>query len=577
MRAMAARLAQAYPRTNWDTGSAIEPLHDAIVGDVRPALLVLMGAVGFVLLIVCVNVAGLVLAQSMGRARELAIRRTLGAGRGRLILGMLLESLLHGLAGGAGGLVLAVWLTRAFAASAEGLGIPLLDQARLDATVMAFTAGLAILAAALFGALPAWQAGSGRDLAGRMRADGPQVAGGRRRVRSLLIVTQTALAVVLLVGAGLLARSFAQLRSVDVGFDPAHTQTFSVKLPGTRYAKTGQRARFVETLLDRVRSRPGVESAGAVFGLPMTAFGYTISARQVDGRMLDDREADRLAVHLRAATPDYFRTMGIRLVAGRAFEPTDREGAPLAVVVSESAAELLWPNADPIGHSIELGTRLGQDERRAGGEVVGVVADVRHRGPGQPARATVYVAHAQSPTDFVSFVVRSSVDPSALLPLLRADLEAVDGDIPMFQVRTLKQISSDSVARPRLYMALLGIFAATAVLLASLGLYGVLAQTVGQRTREIGIRMAVGAERRQVILLVLRQGGRLALAGIALGLAAATLVSRTLRGLLVGVEPVDPPTYAAVGVALFAVALVASFIPARRAAHVDPVRALRTE
>jgi putative ABC transport system permease protein len=309
----------------------------------------------------------------------------------------------------------------------------------------------------------------------------------------------------------------------------------------------------------------------------MTAFGYTISARQVDGRMLDDREADRLAVHLRAATPDYFRTMGIRLVAGRAFEPTDREGAPLAVVVSESAAELLWPNADPIGHSIELGTRLGQDERRAGGEVVGVVADVRHRGPGQPARATVYVAHAQSPTDFVSFVVRSSADPSALLPLLRADLEAVDGDIPMFQVRTLKQISSDSVARPRLYMALLAIFAGTAVLLASLGLYGVLAQTVGQRTREIGIRIAVGAERRQVILLVLRQGGRLALAGIALGLAGAVLASRTLRGLLVGVEPVDAPTYAAVGVALFAVALVASFIPARRAASVDPVRALRTE
>ena len=328
MTGIVARLAKAYPKTNWDTGAALEPLRESLVGDVRVALLVLMGAVGFVLVIVCVNVAGLVLAQSIGRGRELAIRRTLGAGRARLILGMLVESALLGLAGGAGGLVLATSATRLMAASAERLGIPLLDQVRIDAAVLGFTAALSIVAAALFGALPAWQAGSGRDLAGGMRADGPQVTGGRRRVRGLLIVTQTALAGVLLVGAGLLGRSFAHLRSVDLGFETARIQSFSVSLPEARYETPERRARFLDDLLGRVREHPGVESAGAVFGLPLTAFGYTISTRELDGRLLEDREQDRLSLHIRAATPDYFRTMGMRVVKGRAFEASDRQAAP---------------------------------------------------------------------------------------------------------------------------------------------------------------------------------------------------------------------------------------------------------
>ena len=577
MAGIGARLAQAHPKTNWDAGSVVAPLRDALVGDVRVALLVLMGAVGFLLVIVCVNVAGLVLAQSIGRSRELAIRRTLGAGRARLVLGLLAESALLGLGGAAGGLVLALWATAAIAASAEGLGIPLLDQAKVDGAVLAFTAVLSIAAAALFGALPAWQTGGGRDLAGGMRAEGPQVAGGRRRVRGLLIVTQTALAGVLLVGAGLLARSFAHLRSVELGFETARIQSFSISLPPARYETTDQRARFLDDLLTRVRDQPGVESAGAVFGLPLTAFGYTISTRELDGRLLEDREQDGLSLHMRAATPDYFRTMGMRVVKGREFDVSDRAGTPAVVVVSESAAALLWPGADPIGHRIVMGTTLGQGEARAGGEVVGVVPDVRHKGPGKPVSPTLYVAHAQFPVDFVSIVVRARQDRSPLLGFLRADLEALDRDVPMFQVRTMDQIAADTVAQPRLYMALLAIFAATAVLLAGLGLYGVLAQTVGQRTREIGIRMAVGAARRQVVLLVMAQGSRLALAGIAIGLAGAALASRALSGILFGVTPVDPLTYAAVGLALLAIALFASWLPARRAARVDPVHALRAD
>ena len=578
MDGIGARLAQAYPKTNWDMGVAIDPLRDALVGDVRVALLVLMGAVGLVLLIVCVNVAGLALAQSLGRSRDLAIRRTLGAGRGRLVVGMLVESALLGLAGGAGGLLLASAATRAMAESAASLGIPLLDQARVDGAVVAFTAVLSLATAVLFGALPAWQAGGVRDLAGGMRAGGPQVTGGRSRARGLLIVTQTALAVMLLVGAGLLARSFAHLRSVDLGFDTAQVQAFSISLPETRYQTPASRAQFVEDLLGRVRQRPGVESAGAVFGLPLSPFGFVITTRELDGRLLEDREQDRLALHIRVATPGYFRTMGMRIVKGRAFDGRDRVGAPLVVILSESAAQLLWPGADPLGRHVVVGTHLGQDEARAGGEVVGVVPDVRHRGPGKPAGPTLYAAHAQAPVDFVSVVARTREDsPSALVGLLRADLAALDPDIPMFRVRTMEQLASDAVAQPRLYMVLLAVFAATAVLLAGLGLYGVLAQAVGQRTREIGIRMAVGAERRSVVLLVMSQGGRLGLVGIVVGLAGAALASRALSGLLFGVRPVDLPTYTVVGLALLAIALFASWLPARRASRVDPVRALRAD
>jgi putative ABC transport system permease protein len=578
MAGIGARLAQAFPRTNWAAGVVVEPLRDALVGNVRVALLVLMGAVGLVLVIVCVNVAGLALAQSLGRSRDLAIRRALGAGRARLILGVLVECALLGLAGGAGGLMLASAATGAMAASASRLDIPLLDQARVDGAVVAFTALLSVAAAVLFGALPAWQAGGGRDLASGMRVGGPQVAGGRRRARGLLIVTQTALAVMLLVGAGLLARSFAYLRSVDLGFAPANVQSFSVSLPEARYQAPAQRARFVEDLLGRVRQRPGVESAAAVFGLPLSRFGFVITTRDLDGRHLEDREQDRLPLHIRVATPDYFRTMGMRIVKGRAFDERDRAGSPQVVILSESAAQLLWPGADPLGHHVVVGTHLGQDESRTGGEVVGIVPDVRDRGPSRPTGPTLYAVHAQAPVDFFSVVVRTrEADPAPLVGLLRADLAALDPEVPMFRVRTMEQLAADAVAQPRLYMVLLAVFAGTAVLLAALGLYGVLAQAVGQRTREIGIRMAVGAARREVVLLVMSQGGRLGLVGIAVGLAGAALVSRALSGLLFGVSPIDAPTYAAVGLALLAITLFASWLPARRASRVDPVRALRAD
>jgi hypothetical protein len=270
--------------------------------------------------------------------------------------------------------------------------------------------------------------------------------------------------------------------------------------------------------------------------------------------------------------------MGIRVVKGRVFDARDRAGAPPAVVLSESAAERLWPGMDPLGHHVVIGTRLGQDKTRVGGEVVGVVADVRHYGPAKGTGPTLYAAHGQSPVDFFTVVARTREGaPSSLLDLLRTDLAALDPELPMFRVRTLEQFAADAVAQPRLYMVLLAVFAGTAVLLAGLGLYGVLAQTVGQRTREIGIRMAVGAARHEVVMLVMSQGGRLGLLGIAFGLAGAALASRSLSGLLFGVAPLDLPTYAAVAATLLAIALFASWLPARRASRVDPVRALRAD
>jgi putative ABC transport system permease protein len=577
MAAISGRLAAAYPKTNRDARAAAAPLHVSMVREVRTGLLVLMGAVGVVLAIVCVNVAGLVLAQSLGRGRELAIRRALGAGRARLVAGLLAEAGVLGAAGGLCGLLLAFWSIHGLAAWASERKVPLLDQARLDPAVLGFAVVLSVGVALLFGALPAWHAGAGQDLAGRMRTGSAQAGAGRGRVRALLIVTQTALAGVLLVGAGLLARSFAHLRSVDLGFETADVQTFTLSLPDGRYARPEQRAEFFDRLLERIRRHPGVESVGAVFGLPMSPFAYTISTSELDGRRLEDQEQDRLSLHIRVASTDYFRTMGMPVARGRAFGPHDVLGAPPVVIVSESAARLLWPGGDALGHRVAMGTSLGMGrDRRFGGEVVGVVPDVRHRGPAQPVHPTIYAPQAQVPVGFATVVVRGP-GSSDLLPLLRADVAGLDAEVPIYAVRTMEQVASDALAQPRAYLVLLAVFAGAAVLLASVGLYGVLAQTVGQRTREIGIRMALGAERRQVVWLVMTQGGRLAVVGIVAGLVGAALASRAMAGLLFGVAPLDVPTYAAVGATLLVVALAASFIPARRAAGVDPVRALRAD
>lgn len=577
MAAIVARLAQAYPRTNANKMVAVYELREALVGDVKPALFVLLAAVGFVLLIVCVNIASLALTRATGRMRELAVRAALGAGRARLVNGLLAESLVVAVAGGLAGLFLAVWASQAIAALDAGLGIPLLDQTRVDGPVIAFTFGIALLAAAFFGTLPAWHASSRLDVAQRIRQDAGTVTAGRerQRLRAGLIIAETALAVVLLVGAGLLMRTFVEIAAVDVGFDPARVQTFSVSLPEARYPTPEVRAEFLDRLVTRLSSRPDVEASGAIFGLPLTNFGYTITTSTVDGRQLTDEEQDQRSLQVRVVTPDYFRTMSIPVVRGRGFSAADRRGRPAVAVLNEAAAQLLWPGADPLGHSLTIGTRLSQGDERAGGEVVGVLRDIRDFGPTGPIRPTIYLAHAQFPMDFMTVTVKARQNPEALVEPARALLAELDPALPMFRVRTMEQFAANAVAQPRLYLTLIAVFAAAAILLAAIGIYGVLAHGVAQRTREIGIRLALGAKRSEVVGLVVRQAVVLAAGGLAAGLLLALGASQLIRGLLFGVEPRDALTYAAVVVVLFLIALVASYLPARRASRIDPIKALR--
>jgi predicted permease len=573
------RLSETYPRTNANQAVAVFGLRDALVGNVKPALLILLGAVGFVLLIVCVNIASLALTRAAGRTRELAVRAALGAGRARLVNGMLAESLVLAVAGGAAGLLLAQWASQAIAALDTGIGIPLLDQTRVDGPVMAFTGAVALFAAIFSGTLPAWHASSKLDVAQRIRDNASNLTANRerQRLRGGLIVAETALAVVLLVGAGLLMRTFLQIAAVDLGFDPARVQTFSLSLPEAKYSTPAARSAFVETLISQLASRPDVESAGAIFGLPLTNFGYTITTSTLDGRRLTDEEQDQRSLQVRVITEDYFRTMGVPLVRGRTFTAADRLGRPPVAIVNEAAAALLWPGDDAVGHSLTIGTRLSQGGESAGGTVVGVARNVRDFGATGALRPTLYVAHAQFPVDFFTVTLKARDNPAALVEPARTLLATLDPDLPMFRVRTMDQFAANAVAQPRLYLTLIGIFAAAAMLLAAIGIYGVLAHGVTQRTREIGIRLALGANRREVVGLVVGQAAALASGGLALGLLLAFGASRLMRGLLFGVEPNDVATYAGVAGALFAIALLASYLPARRASRVDPVTALRSE
>lgn len=579
MRTIGTRLAQSYPRTNRNRTISVHPLRDALVGSSRLALIVLLCAVGFVLLIVCVNVAGLLLTRSMSRGRELAIRAAIGAGRGRLVRGLLAESLVLALAGGVAGLLLAWWGTSTIAALDRGAGIPLLDQTRLDASVIVFTLAISLVTVVLVGAMPAWKSSRTGDLALRMRKEGTNTTGdvSGQRIRSALIVTQTALAVLLLIGAGLLVRSFAQLLAVDRGFDVEHIQTSAITLPEASYPQPEQRSAFIENLVSTLAQRPDVVSAAAVLGLPFQDMSYGFSTSTIDGRRLSDEEQDATVLQTRVATPDYFRAMGIRIVRGRSFLPSDRRGGEPVAVLSESAAKLLWPDRDSLGRHFTLGTRLGQGGAPAGGTVVGIVRDIHDLAPGRAVRPTVYLAHAQFPFEYMSIAIRTTADPSAVIEPTRKLIASMDANVPMFDVRSMEQLGVDVLSQPRLYAVLLALFALVAAFLSALGLYGMLAHLVSQRTREIAIRLALGAERRTVVGMVVTRAGQLAAAGVIIGCIVAVLVSRFLSGMVFAVSTTDLTTYLGVAIGALAVALIASWLPARRAAHIEPVTALRLE
>jgi predicted permease len=578
MRGIAARLARDFPRTNRDTSASVHPLRESLVGSVRQSMFVLLGAVGLVLLIVCVNVASLVLIRAVGRGRELAVRAAIGAGRVTLVRSLLVESALLGVTGGAIGLLMAYWATAVIASMDPSIGVPLLNQTRLDYPVIGFAIAIAMTASIVFGTMPAWQASSIGDLVLRIREEGGSTTSDpkRQRMRSLLIVAETTLAVVLLVGAGLLARSFERLLSVDLGFSAAAVQTFGVALPAGKYQTPPQRQAFIDSLVARVAMHPNVESAGAVFGLPLSNFRFGISTSTRDGVTLSDDDQDRMTLQVRLVTPDYFTTMGIPVLRGRGLTASDRLGSELVVMLNQPAADRVWPDQDALGRSLELGTRMGQGGARAGGRVVGIVGEVHEHGPAEPVAPTIYLAHAQFPDDSMTVVAKArNGDPSSLVQPMRSLLQELDPDVPMFAVRSMAQVSAIAVAQPRLYLVLIGSFAATAMLLAAIGLYGVLAYAVGQRTREIGIRLALGAKRGEVLRMVMTQAGRLAIAGVVIGLGAAVIASRALRSQLFQVAPTDWVTYAVVGTGLLVVALVASWIPARRASRIDPITALR--
>ena len=578
MAAIADVLETRYPDTNTGAGAFVLPLRDALVGNVRPALLILLGAVGFVLLIACANVANLLLARTVARRRELAVRSALGAGRGRLVRHVLAESLLLAVLGGAAGVLLASLALQVLLTLPLD-GMPRLEDTGLDGTVLAFTAGVSILTGVLFGLLPAIRSGRARDLTAALKAGGGAVAQERTggRTQGALVIAEMAFAVLLLAGAGLLLKSFVTLQRVDPGFNPGGVLTFNIALPRSAYPDPEDSQAFFETLNRRIGALPGVESVAGIFGLPLTGFNYTISVEQLDGAPAYDEPGEERYTQVRVVTPDYFRTMQIPLLAGRALAASDRAGAQPVVVVNQSAAELLWPADEALGHRFELGTTLGLGGPRIGGTVVGVVGDVRHHGPVEEPRPEVYAAHGQFPVDFMSMTVRASVPPASLVNPIRDELRALDGSLPMDEVRTMEQRLAASVAQPRLYMLLLSVFAAAALLLAAIGIYGVMACAVRNRVHEIGVRRALGAEAGDVLRMVVGSGMSLALGGLVLGLLAAYALTRVLARLLYGVSATDPLTFAGVALLLTAVALLASFIPAQRAARIDPMIALREE
>lgn len=578
MAAIARRLELRYPDTNTGSNALARGLHEALVGDVRPALLILLGAVGFVLLIACVNVANLLLARTVGRRRELAVRSALGAGRGRLVRHVLTESVLLALLGGTAGLLFAV-LGLQLLLTLPLDGVPRLEDTELDAAVLVFSATVSLLTGLLFGVLPAVKAGSTPDLTGALKAGGAAVTADRAggRTRGALVAVEMALAVLLLSGAGLLLKSFVELQRVDPGFNPRSILTFDMPLPRARYAEPQQSRAFFAGLNQRIEALPGVESVAGVFGLPLSGFNYTISVEKLDGGPAYENPGEERYTQVRIITPDYFRTMEIPLRAGRALANSDRAGTQPVVVVNESAAKLLWPGGDPLGHTFELGTTLGLGGVRVGGTVVGVVADIKHYGLAEEARPEVFAAHSQFPVDYMTMTVKTSVPPQSLVAAIREQVREMDSELPLDQVKTMEEWVAASVAQPRFYMLLLGIFAVSALFLAAIGIYGVLAYAVRQRSNEIGIRRALGARAGDVVRMVVGTAMALAGGGLVAGLLASFALTRILSGLLYGVSATDPWTFAGVALLLGAVALIASLIPAQRATRVDPMVALREE
>ncbi|HYM13375.1 MAG TPA: ABC transporter permease [Bryobacterales bacterium] len=572
---VAKRLGQQYPDTNKGRGVRITPLRESAGQSARRGLVLLLGAVGFVLLIACANVANLLLARASAREKEFAIRQALGAERWRLARQSLTESLLLAVLGGGLGVLAAWWGVGLVKASWIWFNVRG-AQIAPDPRVLAFTAAVSLLTGLLAGLAPALRAAGARAwAAGGLRIAAPR--GRRGAVSRLLVVSEVALALVLLIAAGLMINGLWRLRQVNPGFRPEHVLTMRVLLPEEKYRTAARITLFYQQLLERIQSLPGVQAAGTVSSLPLGRLEETVTFR-LEGWPEPPR-GEEPAVTFSRVGGDYFRAMGIPLVKGRYFDERDGENTTPVTLINQAAARRYWPDADPIGKRVLVA-------RGAWNQIVGVVGDVKQLDLDREVRPQMYLLYSQASgrmradygTRFIMLVLRTaSENPSSVAAAARSTVWSIDKDQPVADVRTMEQVVADAVAGRRFFLTLLSIFAVLALALAAAGIYGVMSYAVSRRTQEIGIRMALGAQPGDVLRLVIRQGMVLVLAGVAIGLVAALAVTRVLASSLYGVSPTDPATFAAVSVLLALVALAASYIPARRATKVDPMAALRSE
>ncbi len=542
MTSIASRLAQQYPDFDANWGATVVGLREQLSGDLRPALLLLFGAVGFVLLIACANVSSLLLARAAGREREIGIRTAIGASRWRMARQLLTESILLAVIGGGLGIALAVWGTKL-----------------------------------LFGFLPSYISSRGA-IAETLKEGGRSASGGRQRrtVRSAFVVAQISMALVLLAGSGLLMRSFALLLGVNPGFDAKNLLTFTVTLPSARYAADAAQLAFFRQLVERMAKIPAVRSATMESYPPMAGLGAATSVRILSQPPRAASDLPTAAV--RVVGPDYLRTMGVPLRAGREFDARELAEMRHVAVVNQAFADRYFAGVpSPLGQKIAVHMKSAEESENYPSEIIGVVGDVRLVGLDTPAEPTVYWPHPELVYSRMTILARTSGDPMAIVSAARNELRQMDPNEPMASVATVEELLADSFSRSRFTMIVLGVFAATALLLAAVGIYGVVAYTVAQRTNEIGIRVAMGAQRRDVLRLVLGQGSRLIFLGVGLGVAAGLLMTRLMTGLLYAISATDPLTFAGVALLLTAIALLACYVPARRAMRVDPLVALRYE
>ena len=573
MHTIADRLARAYPETNRDFDITVKPLREYVAGAARPVLLSLLGAVGFILLLTCANIATLLLSRAEARQREVAMRQALGASRERLIRQMLVESLLLAFGGAAAGLGIAYAGTRVLVGLAPA-SIPRLEHTSVDGQVLGFMAVTATVVGLLFGLAPA-VLGSSVKVTHALRDGGTRVTGGAagRRVRHMLVAAQLALAVVLLVGAGLLVRSFLRVTGMDLGFRAPHVLTAMINLSPARYADAARQIAFTDELLRRVHVLPGVQSAGVSHSIPLTGINdqgdFTVDGRPDPPPGTQGPHANRPHV-----SPGYFDAMGIRLVSGRLFDERDRRDTLPVAVVSDVAIRTYWSGQSPIGRRLAI---EWADGRPVWLQIVGVVQGTRHFGPEAPQKAEIYVPVAQAPVPYMTLVVRTQGDPMALVSAVRGEIAAIDPEQSASWFQTMDELVAKSTARRQFQTALVTMFALLALLLAGIGVYGVMGYMVAQRRREIGVRLALGARPRDVIAMVLRNGLWLTLAGVVAGMAGALALSRVLAGFVYGVSALDPATYAGAVAILAAVAGLSAYWPSRKAASLDPLVVLRDE